>query len=219
MAIGYSSRRYSNRGGRGRDPRYAVVPSGSYAPKGLFVKLKYSSEWLTGLTNQYNFSGNALYDPDLSGAGQQPMGFDEYWSFYNQYRVTASKISLYIVQGVTTEVGGPPSSVTLLPATSTTMGTLTQCEAMPYAKSRTLGNYTGNRDAIQLDHFARTTDVFGGALDKDSTLSAVYYAYPATQWYWIVAFNTADGSTKDLHFKVLITYHVEFWEPRNLAMS
>jgi len=33
------------------------------------------------------FSLNCLYDPDISGGGHQPRGFDQWASFYSRYRV------------------------------------------------------------------------------------------------------------------------------------
>lgn len=43
------------------------------------------------------FSANGLYDPDITGTGHQPIGFDQLMLFYNHYVVTTSKI---IVQGI-----------------------------------------------------------------------------------------------------------------------
>jgi hypothetical protein len=47
---------------------------------------------VTGLATGYVFSANGLYDPDVSGVGTQPMGFDQMMIFYEHYTVTEAKI-------------------------------------------------------------------------------------------------------------------------------
>lgn len=58
-------------------------------------KLKYSDAFnlasdatLTSYTgSQYVFRLNSLYDPDLTGTGHQPYGFDQYAALFNRYKV------------------------------------------------------------------------------------------------------------------------------------
>lgn len=40
----------------------------------------------------HKFAANAVYDPDVSISGHQPMGFDQLMAFYNHWRVFKSKI-------------------------------------------------------------------------------------------------------------------------------
>jgi hypothetical protein len=42
----------------------------------------------TGSVDVQQFRLNSLYDPDLTGAGHQPMGFDQWATYYNHYVVT-----------------------------------------------------------------------------------------------------------------------------------
>lgn len=42
----------------------------------------------TGLAAGYVFAANGLYDPDITGTGSQPMGFDQMMIFYEHYTVT-----------------------------------------------------------------------------------------------------------------------------------
>lgn len=45
-----------------------------------------------GVAGVYVFSANGLYDPNVTGSGHQPMGFDQMSTFYNHYEVIGAKI-------------------------------------------------------------------------------------------------------------------------------
>lgn len=46
----------------------------------------------TGAAVSYVYSGNGLYDPDISGTGNQPAGFDQMMLFYEHYTVFTARI-------------------------------------------------------------------------------------------------------------------------------
>lgn len=60
-------------------------------PKQMVVKQKYFDTFTisssSGAIGTHQFILNGLYDPDFSGAGHQPMYFDQYMSIYNHYTV------------------------------------------------------------------------------------------------------------------------------------
>ncbi len=41
-----------------------------------------------------NFNGNGLFDPDRTGVGNQPRGFDDAMAFYSSYKVLGSSITV-----------------------------------------------------------------------------------------------------------------------------
>lgn len=55
------------------------------------TQIQYTDEFDINLTNgvlsTYVFNANGLYDPDQTGGGHQPLGFDQYAVMYNRYRV------------------------------------------------------------------------------------------------------------------------------------
>lgn len=76
--------------------------------QGVMVKLRYhaciSINAGAGTIQQWTFRANDLYDPDLSGAGHQPRGFDQYCTFYRRFRVMYSKMSVLFNEAPTTPV-------------------------------------------------------------------------------------------------------------------
>lgn len=48
-----------------------------------------------GLAANHVVAANDLYDPDVTGTGHQPTGFDEYMTFYTHFKVVKSKITFW----------------------------------------------------------------------------------------------------------------------------
>jgi len=47
-----------------------------------------------GLASYYTYRANDLFDPDATGIGHQPYGFDQMISFFNHFTVIGSKITV-----------------------------------------------------------------------------------------------------------------------------
>lgn len=58
-------------------------------PNRYICKMKYGTTVATGATGQFIFNLNSLFDPDRTGVGHQPYGFDPIANLYNRYRVIA----------------------------------------------------------------------------------------------------------------------------------
>lgn len=91
----YRARRRANR------PR--VQPS--LIAKSQLVKLTYCdiieiNPGLGGALGTYTFRANSLYDPNFTGTGHQPLGFDQWAGFYRHYVVIGAKC---IVKAVSTD--------------------------------------------------------------------------------------------------------------------
>lgn len=89
------------------EPKLYKIPSISFRtsplPLSLGVKLRYHSitsitSGGAGFTSVHVFRANGLYDPDISGIGNQPRGFDQLMTMYSHYVVTGAKISVNFSQ-------------------------------------------------------------------------------------------------------------------------
>jgi hypothetical protein len=76
--------------------------------------MKYSSPSTytsgTGTCGVHVFSANGLYDPDISGAGHQPRGFDQLMAMYDHYVVVSSAIRV-VGQAISSVTGDPYQAV------------------------------------------------------------------------------------------------------------
>jgi len=59
-------------------------------PNRYVCKLKYATTVVTDALGSYIFNLNSLFDPDRTGGGHQPYGFDNLALLYNRYRCIAT---------------------------------------------------------------------------------------------------------------------------------
>lgn len=83
-------------------------------PRKYTCKLRYVDEIdldpaVGGLSVTKSYRANDLYDPDSSGVGHQPMGFDQLCLFYKSFTVTKSTIR--VTPMIKTTTGGLPCFV------------------------------------------------------------------------------------------------------------
>lgn len=77
--------------------RYRLPPLGF--PTKTQVRLRYAATINLNPTASgdpvfYAMCANGMYDPDYTGVGHQPMGFDQWMSAYNHFQVDSSSISV-----------------------------------------------------------------------------------------------------------------------------
>lgn len=110
------TKRYKRRGATNfRQPAW-TLSEGVNAPvlRGMPEKFKatliYRNQLTTlnpslgGLAAQAFFSANGLFDPEVTGVGHQPAGFDQLMAFYDHYTVIGSKIICSFTNGDSSNV-------------------------------------------------------------------------------------------------------------------
>lgn len=171
-------------------------------------------------TNVYRL--NNIYDPDLTGVGTQPMGFDQYANFYAHYEVQAVNMRLTFA-GTTT--GGTTASLCGYRLQRSSGAPSNREEAMQASDSeyRVL-NSAGSPEPITLRKYANIRKSLGiqpGQETRD--LSAEVTAGPLETLYMSVWTGNADpDGTQDpqeIHCIVDISFLVRFHERKSLAES
>lgn len=175
------------------------------------------------LANTYFFTANGLFDPNITGTGHQPMGFDEMMLMYEQYTVLSSKISVHLINasgaGLTCAAGvylSPDTTQITVPSRLLENGyikwdTLAPVGVLGYLK-------TMNLDCDMTTYFARTKSK--RELVDDVNLFGTSAANPTEQVYFgVVLFDPTGLSNTVLYFVPTIEYEVIFWEPKKLTQS
>lgn len=164
------------------------------------------------------FSANGLFDPDITGIGHQPMGFDQMMLMYNQYYVMNSSIR---ITGLP-EAAGAVVGIYLSPDTTAITDPIRLIEngQMKYAH---LDNTSSHLASLSLD--CNVTKYFGRkgprAVLNDPQLQGNATTNPTEQVYFgVVVFNfysSAVGVTFD--YDVELVYDAMFTERKKLIVS
>lgn len=185
----------------------------------LYVKLKYNfNKGITaGAVNTYYlvFRGNSCYDPDYSGAGTQPSGYDQYSNFYQYCVPLASKCSVRLLDGQDSSC----IQWGLYPNMSTTSNpnTYTLSE-IPYVRTKTGAIYDSKNvnKMVYLKNYMSTAKMYCVSRSevKDNDLYSHSTATnPTNSWYWILQGTTFGGvvpSNFNFQYDITITYYVMF---------
>lgn len=110
MVKSRTNRKYRKRAPKRRYHRLYRSPfTKAPMPNKLATKLRYVDystldPGTAGLAAVQVITANGCYDPDISGSGHQPRGFDQLMAMYDHYTVVSSKITVDFVTPVSTTV-------------------------------------------------------------------------------------------------------------------
>jgi len=168
------------------------------------------------------FSANGMYDPNVSGAGHQPMGFDQNMAFYDHFRVIMSKIYVKYVSkdGINSIPGYLDVFLTDNGTTIAPLNTLDFLESrFSNGKAYTAGterNFIGQPAGVT-KYF--NSDKFFGRKDT-ADLQGSTTANPVEGAFFEVGFAPIGGNNPiDTQFVVIIEYIAELTEPKSIARS
>jgi len=228
----------SNRTRLGRTRRMMRIyrnPLGSINQKAVLhyntnISLDPQAEILGPFTgsNVYQFCGNSLYDPDQTGAGHQPMYFDNYMSVYEKYRVNYAQITVTVINHAVNTLGSvadlptsfPNYSYKLFIFADTSLGTSDFPSFMnnileeggAQLKWRFIApSLTGKLP--KLKHSA-SPHYLARKPFKDDTLEGTASSGPSQPLWFYIGMTSADGVTNppSVYLNVHIKYYCEFYD-------
>jgi hypothetical protein len=160
-------------------------------------------------------SMNGLYDPDVTGVGHQPMGFDQLMAIYGRYQVMRCT-----VKATCTNLSNTAIQMTILPSlVSTAIGSSHVAAEQLWAKTILISNSTGGMNTKSLTLSMSPARFIGRAV------TSVNYTgdasnNPALQMYDKIQLYSADG-TSNVTAEVLleVTYDAYFYNRSQLGQS
>lgn len=170
-----------------------------------------------GTTGGYVFSANGLFDPNITGSGHQPMGFDQMMIFFNHYTVTRSRIR---VQYETTTAAAPTVALAVSGSSSIVASSTQLMETGRIALSWPTGSGVADshgslQASCNLGQFQGLRNVI-----DDPDMRGDASSNPAEQVYYIVyAWYPVDATVVSAALQVLIEFDTIFHEPRTPTQS
>jgi hypothetical protein len=170
-----------------------------------------------GVNTSYVFSANGLYDPNVTGTGHQPMGFDEMMLFYNQATVVSSKITVKYYNGSS---NSSAAGVALyLNPSATPLSDPYRVMENGYVATTTLNGLLIPGYIKELSLNCDVAQYFGrrskNVIVNDPNLYTTAAANPTEQVYYVInLWDPFATNTLIVIFSVTIEYTAIFWEPR-----
>jgi len=200
-------------------PRSILRTRAGPVQNGMIRKLRYYEQNIqldptAGLAGWYYFRANDLYDPNYTGTGHQPMGFDQWMAFYNKFTVLGSKITCTFFNNNTTAV--PQDwNCTLRKVTTPTNSTLSDTLEAGGCSHRVMQNdknvVLSKTYSHRKEHALTVHDGQTAGTASSSPLDEQYFELG------IWGINAADNSTIDVVVK--IEYTALFYDPKVLSAS
>lgn len=168
----------------------------------------------SGVLGTWVFAANGVYDPDITGTGHQPMGFDQYMTFYDHCTVVSARIT---VDAVATSVP------VFFGVAVSRDGSAFYSSYNSYIESGTVVYRLIDTEGSALNRVSRTLDIakwFGFTDLNDTTQFCTTSANPAQGVYFhVLAQDVNKTSTANAEINVVIDYDVVFSQPKPVATS
>lgn len=194
-------------------------------PDKLIVKLPYSTmitfgDALGAQTQIFNL--NSIYDPDRSGVGHQPLGYDQWAAFYNRYRVIGVKVTVQAANynqqcGATVAIIGNNSAGLVLGSDA--------IQEQQHMRRMILSNAQGGKNSGTLTKYfslSRITGVSDMTYRSSDQYAAQFGASPAevicghVYWENLLALG---GQASSGVSRINVVYYVELFDRNTLALS
>jgi len=166
---------------------------------------------------QREYRLNSLFDPNYTGTGDQPVGFDQWTTFYANYRVFAASYRVRFFNNIASQVMCVTVPTNIQPTTFTT---LQEALEQRYAKSADASVQTKGGVVTGKVFLPRLLGQTPAQYKASNDTEASTGANPVQTLDLILYFGSADGSSAvEVNYIIEIWYHAEMWGRRMLDVS
>lgn len=209
--------------GMSRQPRYNCT-----IPSRMNVTIKYCERIVlnptVGTADNYVFAMNNAYDPNVTGTGHQPAGYDTWTTLYNRYVVTRSSIKITVFPaGVVALPTQNQFLVAIVPSrTASTFSDIQLALEQDYVRTGHVALYS---DPVTVSHSMDVAS-FVGLPGGDDFLTNDYYGGntgggPTYQPTWTIVCQCGDTTSNGEPIPIVVNlqYQVTFLNPNPAVTS
>lgn len=192
------------------------------------VKLKYSTQFNLNaaslISDQHLFRANSINDPDFTGVGHQPMGHDEWSTFYNHYTVIGSRCKATFWSDPSPDASSNTHIIGVyLDDTATAVPNVNTLLEQGKVRPKYLSSGSGGRavQTIYSNYSAKKHLGLQSIRDNRSLIGAQFGSNPPEDMYFH-CFTSAAAELGDaplINCLVEIEYIAYLTEPKSLAQS
>jgi len=168
------------------------------------------------LANDYLFNLNSLYDPNRTGTGHQPLGYDTWTTFYNKYRVDSCDV---IIEPLSTSSA---TAITLIAVPSNSASVMTQMyQAHEHPFSKNI-SFQDNGQRTKITAHYNMHQVTGVSLQKyitDDLFTSSLSGSPSETLILHIVTEDAAQATPTTYYKVDIIYNSVLFDPNDQVLS
>lgn len=219
------SRRYYRR--RSAFPSKALsIPRwkfGSGVPAGIRMNMKYSDRYTfeDTMSNfmEWTWRANSIFDPDETGTGHQPNGFDQMAALYEKYIVLGSSMTIWVADALTGSQAAniTPTQVAICRKATSTPLDMNQTKEQPISRWCLIQFGAPNMLHVPYSQFWRT-EGFPGTKNSISYAASTAGNPAQVEYYGMIAERGGQASI-DTRVCVVINYDVWFFDRKDLSLS
>ncbi len=198
-------------------------PRISFLDPHLYIELKYiqtfSNSVATAAGSIQTMNLNSLFDPDRSGSGHQPYGYDQISALYNRYRVLNTRYRVMfasvgsVYHAVVTCVNG------LLVSSISDQATFQTATETPHARTNIMSSQgkswvVDKKIMLNLLNGVTKTEYLA-----DDRFEAAVGASPTEIMTLVIGTFNPTGSTVVPYYEVEMYFQVDFHDPISLSSS
>lgn len=171
-----------------------------------------------GACTSYVYSLNGPYDPDVTGSGGQPTGFDQYMSLYEFAIVTKARVVIKAFNIDTTASGLVGCNIASTSGTTADPNVYMRNMNMWSTVLDKRGNY---HDFGQTEFSVDISQLSTKNVLQESDYQTTSSANPANQWYLIIWQCNSDvtNAGPTIQFQVVIEYETHFKDAATTSNS
>lgn len=203
----------------GKNPSTSVSKM-SIMPDRIMVPLQWSENLnvsgSSGVAADRRYAINNLYDPLFETGGDQPTGFDQWATLFNDYKVHSIKIDIEFVNRSATIY---PGVGFVINNDSTTLTDLFTQSDNPYSKRKILGINSGV-SKCSMGTYVSIKKLVGVDILDESEYSANVAAAPnALVFLHLMTQDSAEAGNTDVMTDIRFTFYTEFSHRKTLNHS